>query len=96
MKLSAFLLASAATGAHAFPGMKNLMVELMKRQGGPPLIPEPLIGDLATEGATTPVGQAVLGCFNDALGVSCQVPAAKVSDPRMLNVSNVPDIYTTW
>jgi hypothetical protein len=70
MKLNTLALALSVGGAYGFPGMKNLMVELMKRQGGPPggggppVVPEPLIGDLATKGATTPVGVAVEGCIN--------------------------------
>lgn len=47
----------------AFPGLKNLMTELGARQAPPePNVP---IGDLATEGPTTPVGHQVMDCLDD-------------------------------
>ncbi|KAH7389376.1 heme peroxidase [Phaeosphaeria sp. MPI-PUGE-AT-0046c] len=56
----------ALAAAHlpaAFPGLKNLMVELGSRQAPPePNVP---IGDLATEGPTTPVGHLVMHCLDD-------------------------------
>jgi len=56
--------------------MRKLMVDLMKRQV-PSNVPEPLIGDLATEGATTPVGLAVENCING--NGPCQDQTIKVS-----------------
>ncbi|ORX94522.1 heme peroxidase [Clohesyomyces aquaticus] len=67
--LSFVLCALAAVNiASAYPGMGNLMAELAKRQG-PPVQPIILIGDLGAQGATTPVGQRVVDCFN---GLGCQ------------------------
>jgi hypothetical protein len=80
MKVSTLLIGTFAVEGNAFPGMKGLLMELMKRQA-PPLIPEPLIGDLATKGATTAVGRAVLNCLNDQTGLGCQAAASKVRAP---------------
>jgi hypothetical protein len=60
---------------YGFPGMAKLMQDLMKRQA-PPAVPEPLIGDLATIGARTPVGTAVLNCINGT--GACQDLSPKV------------------
>src|SRR5258708_2500503 len=66
----------------AFPGMHGLVRDLMKRQA-PPVIPEPLIGDLATKGATTPVGNAVLKCINGTgIDEPCQNLEPKVSGTK--------------
>jgi hypothetical protein len=62
MKLNLLLLGALSGAASAFPGLKELMTDLAKRQG-PPVVPAPLIGDLKTQGATTAVGKQVLACI---------------------------------
>jgi hypothetical protein len=72
MKLTIYLTSVLAGTVLAFPGMKNLMRELAKRQttGTPEMI-----GDL-NQGATTPVGNQVKNCL---LGTgSCQDLTPKV------------------
>ena len=77
MKLNIFVLSAAVGSATAYPGMAKLMHELIARQGGPPpTAPQPLFGDLATQGATTPVGQAILSCITG--NGPCQVNTPKV------------------
>ena len=93
------LLALSAGGTYAFPGMRQLMVDLMKRQA-PPNIPEPLIGDLATKGATTPVGTAVLNCINGTAACQNLDPKVYVNHQKrniyMLTIAIDLDIYTSW
>jgi hypothetical protein len=76
MKLRAVHLLLTVGEVTAFPGMKNLMVDLLKRQTAPPTVPEPLLGDLATDGATTLVGNLVLNCINGT--GPCQTNQPKV------------------
>jgi hypothetical protein len=85
MKVNAVLLALSGV-AHALPGMKNLMVDLVKRQA-PPNVPEPLFGDLATKGATTPVGTAILNCINGT--ASCQNLDPKVTMELSCEAENI-------
>jgi hypothetical protein len=92
MKLSVVLLALSAGGTYAFPGMRNLMVDLMKRQA-PPTVPEPLFGDLATKGATTPVGTAILNCINGT--AACQNLDPKVNENFMFQ-RDVNANYSDW
>ena len=72
MKLTIYLTSVLAGTVLAFPGMKNLMRELAKRQAtGTP----EMIGDLI-QGATSPVGNQVKNCL---LGTgSCQDLTPKV------------------
>jgi hypothetical protein len=78
MKSAVVQLLLLAGGATAFPGMRKLMTDIMKRQTtGPPAAPEPLIGDLAKVGATSPVGTLVLNCINGT--TSCQALEPKVN-----------------
>ncbi|RDW59926.1 peroxidase-3 [Coleophoma cylindrospora] len=67
MKYNLIYLTAAATAVSAFPGMKDLMADLGKRQADTATVE--LLGDLL-DGATTPVGQEVKDCL---LGnVACQ------------------------
>lgn len=70
MKLSTFILAASASSVYGYPGMKGLFTELLRRQA-PPQLPLVLIGDLATKGATTPVGTDVLNCLSGN-GANCE------------------------
>jgi len=78
MKLSFYLVSASAAATFAMPGMINLMHELARRQAGPPPTPE-LIGDLATQGATTPVGNKVKACITGVGDPSCQELTPKVN-----------------
>src|ERR1700760_4523321 len=74
MKFNLFVAAAFAGSAVAFPGMGSLMAELGKRQAPAPV---QMIGDLATTGPTTPIGQQVSDCLNGA--ISCENPGPKVT-----------------
>ena len=76
MRASNLALTLLSGSAYGHPGMRKLMADLMKRQA-PPNVPEPLIGDLATQGATTPVGLAIENCING--NGPCQNQNVKVS-----------------
>lgn len=78
----------------AFPGLKNLMTELGARQAPPePNVP---IGDLATEGPTTPVGHQVMDCLDDK---GCQSNAVCFLGSLLINSSHANiyniDLYCT-
>jgi hypothetical protein len=81
MKLNLLLLGALTGAATAFPGLKQLMTDLAKRQG-PPNIPAPLIGDLKTQGATTAVGKQVLNCIQGT--GPCENLAPKVLSLRFV------------
>jgi hypothetical protein len=94
---------AAAQIAAAFPGLKNLMVELGTRQAPPePNVP---IGDLATEGATTPVGHLVMNCLDDngcqsnavrsigLVGRSADIALPYIT--KSYSNSNCVDLYST-
>lgn len=86
---------AAAHVATAFPGLKNLMVELGTRQAPPePNVP---IGDLATEGPTTPVGHRVMDCLDDKGCQSNAVCSSSVlwSLHSYANIDGV-DIQSAW
>jgi hypothetical protein len=91
MKFSQYLLAGVTVGtALAYPGMRNIMMELdeiSKRQATPPNTTIEMIGDLI-QGATSPVGDAVKSCL---LGTeSCEVLTPKV---RNLQTGNTDQAH---
>jgi len=58
--------------------MGGLIRDLSSRQAPPNQTVE-MIGDLATEGATTDVGKKVKTCLEDPSGASCEDSSAKVN-----------------
>lgn len=74
MKLYLFIAALVAGRAIAFPGMRELLQDLSKRQDPDGSVE--MIGDLATQGATTQVGQQVRDCLLNV--TSCENPSPNV------------------
>lgn len=82
MKFTSATVLALAGSAAAWPGMSALIQELAKRQGPTPGgLDAPMIGDLATIGAITPVGKQVKSCLQGT--ISCESPGAKVSLTRL-------------
>jgi hypothetical protein len=78
---SSILLLATLGSVYAHPGrMGHLMQDLARRQAPPNQTVE-MIGDLATVGATTPVGVKVQTCLLDASGASCVDTSPNVNTP---------------
>jgi hypothetical protein len=97
MKSAIVLLGAAAGVAMANPGMGYLMRNLAKRQAAPNQT-LPLIGDLVTVGAVTPVGKLVEGCLQDASGASCEVatPKTYVAPGELGSTACAKDTCCVW
>jgi hypothetical protein len=63
MKKTLLLASSLVATVIAYPGMKNVMPDIRNLARQAPQEPVEMIGDLATQGATTAVGHTVQDCL---------------------------------
>lgn len=95
MKAPRFLAVVLAARAVAFPGMRELLQDLSTRQAPDGQVE--MIGDLATEGATSQVGEQIRDCLLNV--TSCENPSPNVGHPTAQTrpqLTDKPDLSTSW